>query len=165
MAAETSEYQEHLEIMREITYFSGLDLEAQKLIAYLCVREKFSAGDEVFASGDLDQSAYYLISGSMEAFLDAGPTKIQSFKEGDFVGALSLIGDSKRLFTLKATSDCVCIRLTSEKFKKAQEQYPVINSKFLKATVDMISNWEERFIANYNTGCSGCTTGIGLTLI
>lgn len=165
MAAETSEYQQHLEIMREIPYFSGLDLEAQKLIAYLCVREKFSAGDEVFATGDLDQSAYFIIQGTMEAYLDSGPAKIQSFKEGDFVGALSLIGDSKRLFTLKATSDCVCIRLTSEKFKKAQEQYPEISRKFLKATVDMISNWEERFISNYNPGCSGCTVGIGLTLI
>lgn len=164
MAEETSEYQEHLEIMREITYFSGLDLEAQKLIAYLCVREKFPEGDEVFVSGDLDQSAYYIISGSMEAYLK-NSTKIQSFKEGDFVGALSLIGDSKRLFTLKTTSDCVCIRLTSEKFKKAQEQYPEISKKFLKATVDMISNWEERFISNYNSGCSGCSTGIGLTLI
>lgn len=164
MAPETSEYQEHLEIMREIPYFSGLDLEAQKLIAYLCVREKFAEGDEVFASGDLDQSAYFIMSGSMEAYLE-NTTKIQTFKDGDFVGALSLIGDSKRLFTLKATSDCICIRLTSEKFKKAQEQYPEISNKFLKATVGMISNWEERFIANYNTECSGCSVGIGLTLI
>ncbi|WP_320009249.1 cyclic nucleotide-binding domain-containing protein [Maridesulfovibrio sp.] len=165
MAAETSEYQEHLEIMREIPYFSSLELEAQKLIAYLCVREKFTAGDEVFASGDFDKSAYFIIKGNMEAYLNSGSEKIQSFKEGDFVGALSLIGNSKRLFTLKAITDCVCIRLTSEKFKKAQEQYPEISKKFLKATVDMISNWEERFISKYNPGCAGCTTGIGLTLI
>ncbi|WP_432737715.1 cyclic nucleotide-binding domain-containing protein [Maridesulfovibrio sp. FT414] len=165
MAAETSEYQEHLEIMREIPYFSGLDLEAQKLLAYLCVREKFKADEEVFASGDIDQSAYYIISGSMEAYLDTIDTKIQSFKAGDFVGALSLIGDSKRLFTLKTTADCICMRLTSEKFKKAQEQYPEISKKFLKATVDMISNREERFIASFNRECAGCTVGIGLTLI
>ncbi|WP_320169094.1 cyclic nucleotide-binding domain-containing protein [Maridesulfovibrio sp.] len=165
MAAETSEYQENLEIMREIPYFSGLELEAQKLIAYLCVREKFPAGDDVFVSGDVDRSAYYIISGEMEAYLDIRNTRVQSFKAGDFVGALSLIGDSKRLFTLKTISDCVCIRLTSDKFKKAQEQYPEISRKFLKATVDMISNWEERFIANFNSGCSGCSTGIGLTLI
>ncbi|CCO22119.1 Crp/Fnr family transcriptional regulator [Maridesulfovibrio hydrothermalis] len=165
MCAETSEYQQHLEIMREIPYFSTLDLEAQKLIAYLCVREKFGPGDEVFATGDIDQSAYYIISGEMEAFLDLDGSKIQSFKGGDFVGALSLIGDSKRLFTLKTVSECTCIRLTSDKFKKAQEQYPEISSKFLKATVDMISHWEERFIANYNNGCTGCKAGIGLTLI
>ncbi len=165
MAAETSEYQEHLEIMREIPYFSGLDLEAQKLLAYLCVREKFSEGEAVFTSGDIDKSAYYIISGEMEAYLDTINIKVQSFKPGDFVGALSLIGDSKRLFTLKTTSDCVCIRLTSDKFKKAQEQYPEISRKFLKATVDMISNREERFISNFNEGCSGCGAGIGLTLI
>ncbi|WP_319761610.1 cyclic nucleotide-binding domain-containing protein [Maridesulfovibrio sp.] len=165
MVPETSEYQEHLEIMREIPYFSGLELEAQKLIAYLCVRDKFAAGEEVFASGDLDQSAYFIISGTMEAYLDSGSIKVQSFKDGNFVGALSLIGSSKRLFTLKATSDCVCIRLTREKFKKAQEQYPEISTKFLKATVNMISHWEERFLSMYNPDCSGCTSGIGLTLI
>lgn len=164
MAAETSEYQEHLEIMREIPYFSGLDLEAQKLLAYLCVREKFNTGETVFSCGDIDQSAYFIIEGTMEAFLD-NETKVQSFKAGDFVGALSLIGDSKRLFSLKTTSDCVCIQLTSDKFKKAQEQYPEISNKFLKATVDMISSWEERFIANYDNGCTGCNVGIGLTLI
>lgn len=95
MCAETSEYQEHLEIMREIPYFSGLDLEAQKLLAYLCVREKFSSGETIFSTGDIDKSAYYIISGKMEAFLDEGDIKIQSFKTGDFVGALSLIGNSK----------------------------------------------------------------------
>ena len=165
MSAETSEYQEHLEIIREIPYFSGLNLEAQKLIAYLCVRDKFIAGDTVFNTGDVDKSAYYLLSGNMEAYLESKNVKIHSYKNGDFVGALSLIGNSKRLFTLKAHSDCVCIRLTSGKFKKAQEQYPEISNKFLKATVEMIGSWEERLIANYDSNCSGCNAGIGLTLI
>lgn len=165
MAAETSEYQEHLEIMREIPYFSGLDLEAQKLLAYLCVREKFAEGEDVFTNGDIDKSAYFIISGQMEAYLDISGKVVQSFKSGDFVGALSLIGDSKRLFTLKTKSECICIRLTSEKFKKAQEQYPEISRRFLKVTVDKISNWEERFIGKFKDDCSGCMSGIGLTLI
>ncbi|SDL38671.1 Cyclic nucleotide-binding domain-containing protein [Maridesulfovibrio ferrireducens] len=165
MSVETSEYQEHLEIIREVPYFSGLELEAQKLLAYLCVRETFAPGETVFNTGDVDQSAYFILKGQMEAFLDGVETPIQTFKDNDFVGALTLIGDSKRLFTLKATSESVCVRLTKDKFEKAREQYPEISNKFLKAAVNKISNREERFIAKYDIGCEGCKSTIGLTLI
>ncbi|WP_031482083.1 Crp/Fnr family transcriptional regulator [Maridesulfovibrio frigidus] len=165
MSAETSEYQEHLELIREVPYFSGLDLEAQKLLAYLCVRETFAPGDIVFTAGDVDQSAYYIIKGKMDAYLDISDEPVQSYKEDDFVGALTLIGESKRLFTLKAASDSTCIRLTKDKFEKVREQYPELSTKFLKAAVSKISRREEMFIANYDTTCIGCKSTIGLTLI
>ena len=165
MSAETSEYQEHLEIIREVPYFSGLELEAQKLLAYLCVRETFAPGETIFTTGDVDQSAYFIIHGQMEAYLDGIVDPIESFKESDFVGALTLIGESKRLFTLKATIESVCIRLTKDKFEKARDQYPEISNKFLKAAVDKISSREERFITQYDITCAGCKSTIGLTLI
>ncbi len=165
MSAETSEYQEHLELIREVPYFSGLDLEAQKLLAYLCVRETFAPGDIVFTAGDVDQSAYYIIKGKMDAYLDIKDEPVQSYKEDDFVGALTLIGESKRLFTLKAAADSICIRLTKDKFEKVREQYPELSTKFLQAAVSKISRREEIFIANYDTTCNGCKSTIGLTLI
>lgn len=165
MSTETSEYQENLEIVREVPYFSGLELEAQKLLAYLCVREEFAQGTTVFSTGDIDKSAYFIITGKMEAFLPNVESPVQTFKENDFVGALTLIGDSKRLFTLKAASDTVCIRLTQNKFEKAREQYPEINNKFLKAAVDKINRREEIFLRKYNVNCEGCKSAIGLTLI
>ncbi|WP_291328848.1 Crp/Fnr family transcriptional regulator [Desulfovibrio sp. UCD-KL4C] len=165
MSTEASEYQENLEIIREVAYFSGLELEAQKLLAYLCVRENFAQGTTVFNTGDIDKSAYFIIKGQMEAFLENVESPVQTFKENDFVGALTLIGESKRLFTLKAVTDTVCIRLTQDKFEKARGQYPEINNKFLKAAVDKISNREERFLSKYDINCEGCKSAIGLTLI
>ena len=60
----TSEYQENLNILRQIDFFSGLPLEATKVFAYLCIREKFKSGDFLFQQDEEDEQAYYIISGS-----------------------------------------------------------------------------------------------------
>ncbi len=165
MSTQASEYQEHLELIREIPYFSALSLEAQKVLAYLCVREHFPEGEAVFSTGDIDSSAYYIISGNLEILTDNQEKPIGKFGPGDFIGALSLIGDSKRLFTVKATEDTLCIRLTKDKFNKVREQFPEITNKFMLVAVEAVNNWEKRFIKNLVPECSGCLSTLGLTLI
>ena len=43
------EFQENLEILRQIDFFAGLPIETLKIFAYLCSREKYQAGDYLFA--------------------------------------------------------------------------------------------------------------------
>lgn len=165
MSSNTSEYQEHLELIREIEYFSGISLEAQKVLAYLCVREFFNKGDIVFTKDEIDLSAYYLINGKLEIFNEESESPIGSFNSGDFIGALSLIGESKRLFTVKASEETDCFRLTKDKFTKIREQFPSITDKFMLVAVESIYSWEKRFIKNISPSCSGCLSTLGLTLI
>jgi CRP-like cAMP-binding protein len=62
---------------------------------------------------------------------------------GDFIGGLSLLGSTQRLFALKASEDTACLVLTREKFAKAIEQFPELIPKILKSVVDRIRSWDQ----------------------
>jgi CRP-like cAMP-binding protein len=165
MSNQTSEYKQHLELIREIKYFSAVSLEAQKVLAYLCVRETFQKGETVFKTGDIDLSAYHLLDGRLEIFIDGLDEPIGHFKQGDFFGALTLLGESPRLFTLKAAEQTNCIRLTKDKFTKVREQFPELSDKFMLMTVEDVNTWEKRFLKHMVPECAGCLSTLGLTLI
>ena len=62
----SSEFQENLEILRQMDFFSALSLESLKVLAYLCTRERFKAGDFLFRQDDNDGNAFYIMSGKAE---------------------------------------------------------------------------------------------------
>ena len=143
------EFQENLEILRQIDFFAGLPIETLKIFAYLCSREKFQAGDYLFAQNDDDGQAFYLVSGravllhatdDMQAeILDCGP--------GEFMGSLALLGSMPRLFSLRANDGVECLVMTREKFTKAIEQFPELMPRLLKSVVVNIRSWEKRCMA------------------
>lgn len=165
MSNQTSEYQQHLELIREIKYFSAMGLEAQKVLAYLCVRESYKTDEIVFSKGDIDLTAYYVISGRLDIYLEENDQSVGHFKPGDFFGALSLLGDTPRLFTLKSSEETSCISLTKNKFSKIKQQFPDISDKFTVVAIEALSNWEKRFLKNVKPSCAGCLSTLGLTLI
>ena len=65
----SSEYQQNLDILRQIDFFSGLPLEATKVFAYLCSRESCKSGDVIFNQGDEDDRAFYIVSGQARRIL------------------------------------------------------------------------------------------------
>ncbi len=143
------EFQENLEILRQIDFFAGLPIETLKIFAYLCSREKYQAGDYLFTQNDDDGLAFYLVSGNaallhttddMQAeILDCGP--------GEFMGSLALLGSMPRLFSLRANDAVECLVMTREKFTKAIEQFPELMPRLLKSVVVNIRSWEKRSMA------------------
>jgi CRP-like cAMP-binding protein len=91
--------------------------------------------------------------------------KLKVFKAGDFIGALSLVGDMKRLFSLKATEHLSVIVLSRELFQKTLEQFPDILYKFLEAVVDGVYDWEKRLLYKHAMACTACLPHLGVTLV
>jgi CRP-like cAMP-binding protein len=162
-----SEYQENLNYLRQVDFFSGLPLEATKVFAYLCTRESYHTGEYLFQQNDESEQAYYIISGSAGLFLEANNNeqKVKEYSEGDFVGRLALLGNMRRLFSLKAQTDVSCLILTREKFSKALAQFPDVMPKMTKVIVDNVYNWEKRFMARRKEECSDCFKEIGVSLV
>ena len=121
--SKSSEFQENLEILRQMDFFSALSLEALKLFAYLCTREKFKVGDFLFHQDDNDGNAFYIISGKAELLRqdEGGDSNLKQYSEGEFLGGLALLGDMRRLFSLRASTDMTCLVLNRDKFSKALE--------------------------------------------
>lgn len=161
-----SEYQVNLETLMEIPFFAGLPLEALKLIAYLCTRETFDSGEYLFRQDEIDGNAYYILEGKASLIMDKNLGQVLNVVQAeDFIGGLSLLGDMKRLFSLRSEEKTVCIVLTREKFQKTIDQFPYIVNKILENIVDRVYHWESKFLREHGETCHECRTGAGVSLL
>ena len=163
----SSEYQENLDILRQIDFFSGVPLEATKVFAYLCRRELFKPRDVIFKQGEEDDRAFFIISGKarLSQQTDNAETTVREYREGDFIGRMNLLGQIRRLFTLTATTEMICLVITREKFTKALEKFPDLAPKFIEVVVSNIYRWEKRFLKNRTGDCSDCLKIAGVSLV
>ncbi|UCD91249.1 MAG: cyclic nucleotide-binding domain-containing protein, partial [Desulfobacterales bacterium] len=163
---QSCEFDENLDILRKINFFSRLPLEVLKVVAYLCTREKYQKGDYLFHQNEDDGLAFYIITGKASLFHNDkdGEHLIRNFHDGEFVGGLTLLGSLHRLFSLQSTTDLSCLILTRDKFAKVLEQFPDLMPKVLKVVIDIIRAWEERFLGDYSMRCDACMHNIGVSL-
>jgi CRP-like cAMP-binding protein len=161
------ELTENLDILRQIDFFSGLPIEKLKVFAYLCNREVFQAGDELFAQGEDDGQAIHILSGSVELVREEnGQTRtIKTLHGGDFIGGLSLLSPMPRLYSLKAKQEVVCLLMTREKFAKALAQFPELTPRIFKAVVEGIRAWDKGFLKSDTDNCAACQSWLGISLL
>lgn len=162
-----SELEQNLNMLRQTYFFSGISLEALKVFAYLCTREKFKQGEYLFRQGEDDGQAFYIIEGQalLEREYDGETKTIRNFTSGEFMGGLTLLGEMRRLFSLKATADTTCLILDREKFAKVLEQFHDVMPRIFKAMVMGINTWEERFLADRTEKCNDCMDQLGVSLL
>ena len=163
----SSEFEENLELLRQIYFFSGLPLETLKIFAYLCTREKFKPDEYIFSQDEDDGQAFYIISGQaqLERRDNGEATVVREYNTGEFIGGLTLLGETKRLFSLRAATETTCLVLNREKFSKTMEQFPGLLAKIFNAVAKSIDTWEERFLSNRGDQCGDCMHQLGVTLI
>jgi CRP-like cAMP-binding protein len=161
------EFQQNLDILREVRFFAGLSPEALKLLAYLCTRETFKPGERLFTQGEDDGQAFFLVSGQARLLRETNgrEQEMRVFEAGAFLGGITLLGGMRRLFSLVAVTDVVCLVLTREKFSRVLEQFPDMMPKVLKGLVESISAWEERFMSDAFLGADSCQKKSGVSLI
>jgi CRP/FNR family transcriptional regulator, cyclic AMP receptor protein len=162
------EFQENLATLRDIDFFSELPLDLLKIIAYLCAREKYHEGDFLINKGEDDGQAFYIISGRAGLMHDSENNKsdmIYEYGAGKFLGGLSLIGKMRRLFSLKALEDTLCLVLTREKFSKAIAQFPDITPRLFQAVITRILNWEEKMFLRQGPHSDNSSHIAGVSLV
>ena len=162
-----SELEQNLEFLRQTYFFSGIPLEALKVFAYLCTRDKFKTGEYLFRQRENDGQAFYIIEGkAVLEYEQNGETNIiRDVGSGEFLGGLTLVGEMRRLFSLKAAEDITCLILNREKFAKALEQFNDLMPKIFKALVTGIDSWEAHFLANRKDKCGDCLEHLGVSLL
>jgi CRP/FNR family cyclic AMP-dependent transcriptional regulator len=163
---ESSEFQQNLEFLRQMDFFSALSLEALKVFAYLFTREKFGSGEDLFRQDDNDGKAFFIISGTADVVRedDRGEAILGKFAEGEFFGGLALLGDMRRLFSVRAQTDLICLVMSREKFTKAMEQFPELMPRVLQAMVKGIRLWEKRLLLEPGGLCDQCRKKVGVSL-
>ena len=109
----------------------------------------------------------YLIEGaaSLERQENGTTRHIRSYQSGAFIGGLTLLGEMRRPFSLKATQSTLCLILTREKFTKAIEQFSDHVPKIFRALVERIGIWEENFLTQQTEKCADCLENLGVSLL
>jgi CRP-like cAMP-binding protein len=163
----SSEVDQNLELLRQTYFFSGLPVETIKVFAYLCTREVFKRGEYLFNQGEDDGQAFYIIDGEavIERNENGATIRFRTLTAGEFLGGFTLMGAMQRLFSLKAESDVNCLILNREKFSKALEQFQDLIPNILKALVQVIDQWEERFLISRPDQCEACQQNLGVSLL
>ncbi len=161
------EFQDNLEILRQTYFFSGLPLETLKIFAYLCTRETFREGEHIFSQDEDDGQAFYIIDGRarLERTDNGKTVDIRDCRTGEFIGGLTLLGETRRLFSLKSVTDTTCLVLNRGKFLKTMEQFPNLLTRICNAVAQSIDTWEDRFLADRGDQCGECISRLGVTLI
>jgi len=145
-AGGTCEFQQNLDILRQIEFFAGLPMETLKVFAYLCTRESFAVQDYLYSEDDDDGQAFYVLSGRLVLVHGSadGAETIREYGPGEFVGGLSLLAPMRRIFALQAGQDTQCLVFNREKFAKAIEQFPELIPRIFKSVADSIRDWDQQ---------------------
>lgn len=163
---ETCEFAQNLKILRQLYFFAKLPLETVKVFAYLCDKEAYKAGDMLFEQGEDDGRAFYLLSGVCRLVRDLpeGPTTVRDLEPETLVGALALLGNARRLYSLRAETDVTALVFTREKTTRALAQFPESMPKVMQAMVERIYIWEEQFLRRHADRNMACLKESGVTL-
>ena len=78
---------------------------------------------------------------------------------------MTLLGETRRLYSLRAVEETVCILLSREKFTKAIQQFPEQIPRIIRIVVGSINDWEDRFIGELAADCGGCLPRLGVSLL
>lgn len=162
------EFQDNINILRQIPFFSALPLEVVKVFAYLCRREALKQGQYLFHQDEDDGCGYFIISGQAELLrTDNGHERVMgTYAEGSFFGSLALMSPMPRLYSLRViTANLICLTMHRTKFLKAVEQFPDIMPKIIRAVVDRINMWEKQLFSEPFDKEDPCRRQIGISLI
>ena len=93
----SSEFEENLQLLRQIYFFSGLPLETLKIFAYLCTRAKFKEGEHIFRQNEDDGHAVYIVTGKarLEREDNGEAMKIRDCESGEFLGGADFTGRNR----------------------------------------------------------------------
>ncbi len=166
---EACEFKENLALLRSIDLFAGLPLEPLKVLAYLCARQTFRAGELLFGRADDDGQSFFMLAGEVEMIGpgadDADTVVLRRYGPGSFIGGLALMGNMPRLFTLRAAGRVSCLVLSRAKFARVLERFPEVAPRILRNIVEQIRSWESGLIKEMATEGQACCRNLGVSLL
>jgi len=105
----------------------------------------FKAGDTIIAEGDEGDTAFFIVSGTVEVFIGQGrqAKRIGALNSGEVFGEMSLIEPGPRSATVKAATDVECLAMAYDEFIKAIEEHSDQTTTFMKALVRRLRRMNE----------------------
>jgi CRP/FNR family transcriptional regulator, cyclic AMP receptor protein len=97
----------------------------------------FKAGDTIIAEGDDGDTAFFIVSGSVEVIIGHGANArtVGMLGTGEVFGEMCLIEPGPRSATVRAATDTECLATSYEEFIAAIEENPARAVGFMRTLV------------------------------
>ena len=97
----------------------------------------FKAGDTIIVEGDDGDTAFFIVSGSVEVIIGQGANAraVDTLQTGEVFGEMCLIEPGPRSATVRAATDTQCLAASYEEFIAAIEENPARAVGFMKTLV------------------------------
>jgi len=109
----------------------------------------FNAGDTIITEGDEGDSAFLIVSGSVEVIIGEGSKArtVGTLDAGEVFGEMSLIEPGPRSATVRAVTDTECVATSYDEFVASIQESPERAVVFMKALVRRLRQMNELFSA------------------
>ena len=103
-------------------------------------RQDLQTGQEIFLEGDIGVSAYIVQSGEVEIFknVDGEEKVLGRVGSGGIIGEMSLIDNSRRMASARASQDTTAIVVTLANFKQKLDKADPFLRALLKIMAEQI---------------------------
>jgi CRP-like cAMP-binding protein len=105
----------------------------------------YKAGDTILSEGDEGNTAFFIVSGSVEVSIGRGATArtVGMLGAGEVFGEMCLIDPGPRSATVRAATDVECLATSYEDFIASIEDHPERAVGFLKTLVRRLRQMNE----------------------
>lgn len=128
-------------VLRSIPLFAGMEPSKLKLLAFASDRLNYAEGETLFRQGDVADSAFVILSGEAEAFLDtaSGTVSLGIIGPQQVVGEVAILTNSPRLATVVAKTPVETLRITKDHFHKLLACCPGTMAEIIRVLGDRMA--------------------------
>jgi len=120
-----------VELLRGVPLFAGLEPTVLEAIGAIAEERKVPEGTQLTHEGRHEGYFFVIVSGTVR--IERGGQTLNTLRDGDFLGEISLIDGGPRTATATAESACDLIVMTYPRFRQLLDSAPEVRSAILEA--------------------------------
>ncbi len=111
-------------------------------------RCEIKAGELALRAGDRGDTAYFILSGAVEVFVerDGRNVTLAQLGKGEIFGEMAVIDPGPRSASVRALKDTICIITTYDDFTRSMAENPQFATEFLRTLVARLRDANARII-------------------
>jgi serine/threonine-protein kinase len=111
-------------------------------------RCEIKAGELALRAGDRGDTAYFILSGTVEVFAerDGRHVALAQLGKGEIFGEMAVIDPGPRSASVRAIEDTICIVTTYDDFTRSMAENPQFATEFLRTLVARLRDANTRII-------------------
>ncbi len=136
--------EQEVELIRRFPIFNKIAPAKQKLLCFSSERLTYAQGQEIFHMGDVGDSCYVVIEGTVDISVDRphgkSPLVISTVSANGIVGEIAIFGSVPRTATATAQTRIEVLRISAELFRSVIRENPDAAIELIRSLAERLAN-------------------------